>query len=138
MSMLAIEVAQKLEEWGVGQFAVADPADRTIFIGQFPEDNVEGVMILSAGSGLPPHEYIDTEYPVLDFWSRSPNFTRSYDLLNEIFEALHRRADWTTDSYNVYFSQALGNIIDAGRDVEDGKLYRLTVQFICRNLSHIS
>ena len=134
---LEVEIAIDAQNNGLGIYATSDPANRTIFVGEMPDDIVEGILIVASASP-PPHIYIDTEYKVIDFWSRSPHTDRSKALLRAVFELYHRRYHYTTDNWYVSFSEALGDIIDIDRDANSGKLFRLSVQFISRNLNHIS
>lgn len=137
MSMLAREIAAYLESRGCGVFLTATPEDRTIFVGEWPADVVDGLLLLDVPSP-PPHQYIDTEYPVIDFWARSPYTDLAYAKLEAVFEILHRNYAYQTGNWLIHFSRALGNISDVDRDIEGGKLLRLSVQFICRNLNHVS
>lgn len=134
---LAKEIAQLCHNNGIGIYGTSDPSARTIFTGNLPYNVNEGIYIIEAGAP-PPHQYIDTEYLILDFWSRSAQTDRAYDLLDRVYNLLHRNYDYDTANWHIYFSRALGSITDADRDVEDGKLYRLSVQFICRNLNTLS
>lgn len=135
--MLVREIAQLCENFQIGIFATADESLRTIHVGQLPKDVVEGLFIIEAMSP-PPHEYIDTEYPVFDFWARSPNTDRAHALLELVYNNFHRRYSYNTANWHIYFSEALGSIVDVDRDPESGKLMRLSVQFICRNLNNLS
>lgn len=137
MTMFEREIALDMQVAGIGVFATADPATRNIYAGELPESVVEGIYVLSSPSP-PPHQYIDTEYLVVDFWARSPHTDRAYDLLERVFELYHRRYDFMTAHWHIQFSQALGRIQDTNRDLEGGKLFRLSIQFICRNLNHVS
>jgi hypothetical protein len=112
-------------------------ADRNVFVGTLPEDVQECLMIVASASP-PPHQYIDTEYLVIDFWSRSAHTDRSKALLRSVYELYHRRYAYDLGDWYVSFSQALGSIVDADRDAEGSKVYRLSVQFICRNTNHTS
>lgn len=133
--MLAREIAQLLDELNVGIFATG--TNRNIYVGELPQDVTEGIFVIEVPSP-PPHQYVDTEYPVLDFWARSPHTDRAHDLLEAIYSHLHRRYGYATTNWTIYFSRALGSIVDVDRDQEGGKLFRLSVQFICRNLNNIS
>lgn len=137
MNMLAREIAIILQAGGVGTFGTTNPDLRDIYVGEMPYQTNEGLYIIEVPSP-PPHQYIDTEYTVLDFWYRSAHTDRAHDKLETVFELLHRRYDYQAGRWFVYFSQALGGIVDADRDIESGKLYRLSIQFICRNLNHLS
>lgn len=131
------EIAQDLEAHGIGIFSPANPDNRTIFVGEMPDEATEGIVLLPVPSP-PPHQYIDTEYPIIDFWARSPHSDRAKALLRLVNETYHRRYGYSTTNWHIYFSRSLGSIVDVDRDAEAGKLYRLSVQFLCRNLNHVS
>jgi hypothetical protein len=133
---LSKEVAQLCENFSIGKYS-GDGTDRTIFTGEIPADVIEAIWIVESPSP-PPHSYVDTEYLVFDFWSRSPKSERAHALLEEVFNNFNRRYNYDTANWHIYFSHALGSIVDADRDAENGKLFRLSVQFICRNLNTIS
>lgn len=137
MKELEVEVAIDMHNAGLGVFSTATPSSRTIFINDTPQDVVEGMMLINVPSP-PPHQYVDTEYPVIDFWAWSPHSDRAKLLLRNVFERYHRRAHWNSGNWYISFSQALGNIVDVDRDREASKLFRLSIQFICRNLNHVS
>lgn len=134
---LVKEIAQLCENFGIGIYSPADPSNRTIYTGLSPQDLVEGIFIVESPSP-PPHSYIDTEYTVLDFWARSPKTSRAHALLEQVFDTFHRRYSYDTANWHISFSHALGSIVDVDRDLDGGKLFRLSIQFICRNLNNIS
>lgn len=134
---LVKEIAQLCQTMDIGIYATPDPSLRTIYTGQFPENVTEGIWLVESPSP-PPHEYVDTEYTVIDFWARSPKSLRSHALLELVYENFHRRYAYQTANWTIYFSRALGSIVDVDRDAEGGKLFRLSVQFICRNLNNLS
>lgn len=137
MNELIVELADDLQAHGFGVYRTTNPDARTIFDGQDTQDLVEGLFLVQVPSP-PPHIYIDTEYPVIDIWARSPHTDRAYALLRQVYNTYHRRYNFDYPSWHIYFSQALGTIVDVGRDGEGGKLLRLSVQFECRNLTNIS
>lgn len=137
MRELIYEVAQDVANHGFGVFGTGNPDNRTIFWGEMPEDVAEGLLLVDVQSP-PPHQYIDTEYLIIDFWAKSPHSDRAKTLLRQIFDTYHRRYHWDTANWHISFSQALGNIVDADRARDGGKLFRLSVQFICRNLNNVS
>ena len=137
MNMLAYEIAEYIDGLGLGVFSTADPDSRNIFVGSFPANPSEGIYIVQSVSPS-PQEYIDTEYTVLDFYAISPHTDRAYNLLQQVYDNLHRRTGYATTNWNIYFSRALGSIVDIDRDREGSKLFRLSVQFICRNLNNLS
>lgn len=134
---LAKEIAEMLDAAGVGIYSTTDPTTRTIFTGRLPAGVREGINIVES-IGAPPHEYTDQQYPTLDFYSRSDSPDQGHYLLELVFNLLHRRNGYTTTNWYVYNSSALGDIVDIDEDRETGKLYRLSVQFICRNLNNVS
>lgn len=134
--MLIKEVAELCENFQIGIFAGA-PANRTIFVGTLPETAEEAIWLIEVPSP-PPHQYIDTEYTVIDFWSRSGHTDRARALLELVYNNFHRRYGYRTANWTIYLSRALGGIVDVDRDTEGGKLFRLSIQFICRNLNNVS
>lgn len=137
MSRLAKEIAELLDSANIGVYSTGTPSARTIYTGQLPESVNKGILIIEAPSP-PPHDYVDTEYTVLDFWSRASTTREAHELLENVYGYLHRKYGYQTANWNIYFSRALGSIVDVDRDRESGKLFRLSVQFICRNLNNIS
>lgn len=134
---LVKEVAQLTENFGIGIYSTATPASRTIFTGELDASATEAVWLVEIPSP-PPHQYIDTEYPIIDFWARSPKAGRAHALLEMVYDNFHRRYGYQTANWHIYFSQALGSIVDADRDQEGGKMFRLSIQFLCRNLNNVS
>lgn len=134
---LIVEVCRDAASHGFGTFGTSDPDARTIFYGDMPDTVVEGILLIDVPSP-PPEQYIDTEYLIIDFWAKSAHTERAKALLRDIYNTYHRRYNWDTDNWHIYWSKALGNISDGGRDSENSKLVRLSVQFMCRNLNNIS
>lgn len=137
MTRLAKEIAELLDAAGVGVYSTSNPDLRTIFTGKLPVVVKEGIYIVES-IGNPPHMYTDQEYPILDFWARSDSPDSAHNLLELVYGQLHRRNGYSTANWYIYNSSALGAIVDVDEDRESGKLYRLSVQFICRNLNNIS
>lgn len=141
------EIAELCENFQIGLYMPTDPGNRTIFTGLLPEtvkdlagntvQITEALWIVEAPSP-PPHEYVDTEYTVLDFWAISAKTERAHALLELVYNNFHRRYHYDTANWHIAFSRALGSIVDVDRDRENGKLFRLSVQFICRNLNNVS
>lgn len=137
MRELIVELCEDIANHGFGTFGTVNPNDRTIFYGEMPDTVVEGLLLVAVPSP-PPHQYVDTEYPIIDIWAKSPHTDRAYALLRNIYNTYHRRYGYQTTNWHIYFSQALGNIVDVDRDRESSKLLRLSIQFISRNLNNIS
>lgn len=137
---LVREIAQKAQDFNLGVFEPVPPqttADRSIYVGELPEDVSEALWLVEVPSP-PPHDYVDTEYTVIDFWARSQHTDRAHAILEQVFNNFHRRNGFRTANWTIYFSRAIGSIVDVDRDAESGKLFRLSVQFICRNLNNLS
>lgn len=139
-TMLSREIAQLCDEYNIGIFSPVSPqtvADRNIYVGELTRVPEEALLILET-AGPPPHTYIDAEYKVLDFWARSPHTNVAYNMLQNVQNTFHRKYSYDTLNWHIAFSHALGTIVDVDRDVEGGKLFRLSVQFICRNINNVS
>lgn len=136
MIELSTEIARDCQARGVGTFDGPE-ASRTIYAGELPQEVITGLMIIEAPSP-PPHKYVDTEYPILDFWARSASTVDAKALMRKVFDLYHRRYSFYTDNWYIEWSQALGNIVDVDRDRNSGKLLRLSVQFFVRNRNHVS
>lgn len=128
---LITEVAELVRERALGTVGV------DIFVGELPQDVTKGFFLVSAPSPA-PHQYLDTEYTVIDFWYRTPSTAEGYEKMEQLKNAFHRRENYQTANWHIYFSEVLGSISDVDRDKEGGKLLRLSIQFICRNLNGIS
>lgn len=137
MTRLAKEIAELLDAANIGIYSTANPTDRTIFTGKLPANVATGILLIESASP-PPHQYVDTEYPIIDFWARSDSPDVAHDLLEKVYGLFHRRNGYSTANWYIYNSSALGAIVDVDEDREAGKLYRLSVQFICRNLNNVS
>lgn len=144
---LVKEIAELCENYNIGVYSPADPGNRTIFTGELPatitnlagaDVSVNEAIWLVETPSPAPHNYIDTEYTIIDFWARSSKTARAHALLELVYNNFHRRYGYRTANWTIYFSHALGNIVDVDRDRENGKLFRLSVQFICRNLNNLS
>ena len=135
MRSLAREVADLMEANGIG--IINDAANRNLFVGELPYNEIDGIFLIPT-QGPPPHQYVDTEYPIIDVWVRHPKTPLAWETMAKVQSTLHRRHHYQIGDWYVYFSQALGSIIDIDRDIEGGKLLRLSLQFICRNLNNVS
>jgi len=108
-----------------------------IFVGELPQGIVKGYFLVES-PGPAPEKYLDHEYQVIDIWYRSPYAGEAIGKMREVYTNMHRRYSYNTDNWHVFFSEALSNVQDFDRDLENGKLLRLSVQFMCRNLNSIS
>lgn len=81
-----------------------------------------------------PDRYTGNREINIDFWSRHPNSDIAYDWLKQVYNFFHQRIAYDLNSYHVYNTFCTGQIDDMDRDLENGKLWRLGVVFIVRNL----
>ena len=108
-----------------------------IFNGELPQDVTKGFFIVPS-AGPAPEKYIDHEYIVIDFWYRSPYTGEAKAKMRELYNKFHRNYHYDTSNWHIFFSEALSGVQDFDRDGEGGKLLRLSIQFICRNINSIS
>jgi len=108
-----------------------------LFDGLVPQEVTNAVMVVPAG-GTAPHEYLDTESIIIDFWTVYNLTPAGYDMLKQIFELFHRKENYTLNNWYIYSSLVSGNIIDSDRTVEGAKLHKLSILFTCRPLADIS
>lgn len=80
-------------------------------------------------SSPPPSEYGSLEEHVMDFWSANADPDEAQADVFAIYRLLHRREFFELPSSHVYFCKALGQPTDEDFDVEDRKLYKLTMMF---------
>ena len=137
MKELADHLASDFDNRNFGVYDTSDDALRTIYYGEWGDDTAEGLLVVSSPSP-PPHQYIDTEYTVVDIFGISPHTDRAINLLRQVYNAYDRAYGYTLGDWYVYNSHALGTIIDTGRTRENSKEFKLSVQFRCRNLYNVS
>lgn len=82
----------------------------------------------------PPDPYTATDYFTIDFMSIDQSSQTAYEKAQYVYELFHQNHHWTTSSYLVYFSKALGQIEDMDRNSENQKMYRVTILFTTRSL----
>jgi len=95
------EIADLLEDEGVGVVGA------TMFIGDIAATEENGLYMVNDPSPEP-----------------------GYAKLEEVQDALHKRANYTLTNYHVFFSHNLGMIEDMDRDVQRRKINKLTMRFI--------
>lgn len=100
--------------------------------GELPR-GTDGVFAVASPSPEPDMDTL-VEYHNVDFWARNKNTSTALDQMREIYELFHQNHHYVTTNFEVYFSHALGQIEDQDRDLEGGKLLRLSIMFITRQL----
>lgn len=111
-----------------------------IKIGEMPRD-IDGVYLID-DPAQEPDRYTPIKYAQISFWARYRNTATAYANLSEIYGKLDRNYAFEVGDedglYLVEFSHCLGGIEDQDRDLEEGKLLRLSVYFIYRPLDSVS
>lgn len=93
----------------------------------------EGIYLVQ-GSVEEPDRETPILYGQIDFWARYTRTETAYEKIFEVNELLHQAYNYSTTTYLIHFSHALGSIDDMDRDGEGRKLLRLSVRFIYYNL----
>lgn len=107
------------------------------YIGELGAEQPDGIVLVTGISEAPDNE-LDTEYQVIDFYARYNNSESGYNKLKDIYDLLHRKTHYTFDIYGVYLSEALGQIEDMDRDLNQRKIWRLSVRFLYHRLTNVS
>ncbi|OQA03765.1 MAG: hypothetical protein BWY69_00245 [Planctomycetes bacterium ADurb.Bin401] len=135
--MLASEIASYIASRGLGTVG------ENIFIGELPITQTDnggvnsGVYIIN-GASEGQHEYLDTNYDQLDFWSANRLTESSYEALEDIKNILSRAPNYETANYQIYFSHDISGIMDMDRTADGLKLFKMTIRFIYRDKNIIS
>lgn len=108
-----------------------------LFIGEFPPDGDNMVMVFAAGGDV-PDMYVDTKYATIDIWVRDRNSDGGYTRLLGIFNILQRMQNVKLTQYYVYFLHAMTDILDMDRDAQGRKLYKITFRVIYRDTYGVS
>lgn len=95
--------------------------------------DVDGVFAVPSPSPEPDRDVI-YETHIIDFWARNKNTATAYEQLRTIYNLFHQNHHYPTNLYLIEYSHALGQPEDQDRDAEGGKLLRLSVEFLIRQL----
>lgn len=108
-----------------------------LFVGQMiPQP--DNVVMMYAGGGQEQDMYLDTNYQLIDIWTRDRHSDVGYDRLLRIFELLHRLGNVQLGRYYLYFLHATSNILDMDRDAQGRKLHKITFRAIYRDTNVVS
>lgn len=125
------DIASLLEDEGVATLGT------DMFIGEIPDD-VNNAFMLETISGQDPNVYMEIRSADINFWGRHSNAPDGYDELQQVWNRLHRRANYRTDNFHVFHSEVIGTIEDMGRDTNNRKLHKLRIRFTFRVLVAVS
>ena len=117
---------------------LADSSSRFIFgdgntnlkVGEMSRGD-DGVYTLSQPS-IEPDRYTGIEYHGIDFIGINKSTAVAYEDLQEVYKIFDRNIAYESPNYHVYYSHAMGQVSDSGRDSEGRKMLRLSVLFIVR------
>jgi hypothetical protein len=130
--MMISELADLLNDANIGL-----TVGTNLFVGELGQEFENAVVMVTTPSARPDNE-LDTEYQVIDFYSRYSNSEAGYNMLREIYDYLHRATHYELANYNVYLSEALGQIDDLDRDAQKRKIWKLSINFIYHSVNNIS
>lgn len=135
--MLASEIATYIASRGLGTVG------ENLFIGELPINQTDGGGVTSgvyvvAGASEGQHEYLDTNYDQIDFWSANRLTESAYGDLEGIKDILSRASNYETTNYQIYFSHDVSGIMDMDRSGDGLKLFKMTIRFIYRDKNIIS
>ena len=112
-------------------------AGTNLFEGELPQGVTNAVLIIPAPSPA-PHEYIDNDNIIIDFWTIYDNTPAGYDMARQIKDQLHRKANYTLNNWYIYSSLAVSDILDVDRTEEGSKQHKISFLFTCRSLANVS
>lgn len=122
-------VGQYLADSGFGTLGT------NIFIGYLPE-NTSGIYIDRIGGQV--DNYIPIEESVVNVYVKNTSGLQAIQTLESIKNFIHRMHSTEKGNAYVYTFLVLGNIEPVARDLEYGKIYKLSVQVTFRNTGIIS
>jgi hypothetical protein len=126
-----LELCDYIASQSAGRFAFG-AGDKNLKVGEI-EAGHNGVFAV-LGVSEEPDRYTPVEYHTIDFWAVNTDETAGYQDLRTIFQMLHQAYAYNLSSWQIYYSNAQGQIIDFGRNRENKKLFKLTILFISRSL----
>lgn len=126
---IASEFADILEDNGFGTVGT------DIFIGTLP-DETNGIYIDRVGGTM--NNYLPLEEAVLAIYVMDTSSATAISTIESIKRTFHRHLETATANCVIYTILALGDIEDLDRDINFGKIYKLTLQITHRSVGLIS
>lgn len=124
--MIQSAIAKYIQDNGIATMGT------DLFGDEFPLDAEDTCIYIQYAPSPEPNKSIRYYEQTLDIWSRSPNADVAYNKLLEIQTLLHGDANYVIDGFHVYLSYMLGSIIDADRDSQRRKQYKMSMRFVYR------
>lgn len=123
--MIIEDLAQYLSDNSVGTIA------SNLFIGELPATTGDAIAIVYQYSP-DQNKVLDYYEQDIDIWCKNKSAKHGYEKLLNIFRLLHGKGNYEMGDFHIYFSRAIGTILDNDKDEQGNKLYKLTLRFIYR------
>ena len=123
------EFADKLQTNGLGTVGT------DIFIGQLPAET-NGIYLERIGGSM--DMYLPIEQTVVNVYVQNIKSSTAISTIETIKRTYHRHLETGTDNSFIYTILALGDVEDLGRDLDYGKIYKITFQITHRARGIIS
>lgn len=123
--MIITDLAQYLEDNNIGTVGT------DLYVGELPLDKNNCIALVYSPSPEPDKSipYYDQ---TIDIWARFSSYEDGYNMLQTVFDLIHRAENYQMGGWHIYLSYANGLINDNGRDVERRHLFQLTLTFVYR------
>lgn len=105
-----------------------------IFTGQLPADKSNCIALMDIPSPE-PNKSIPYYTQAIDIWGRFTSYDAGYKKLQDIFDLLHRKENYSLENFYVYLSFSRGMINDNGKDAEGRSLFQMSLAFVYRDAS---
>lgn len=126
---IANEVAQYIANAGFGTYGT------DIFVAQIPSDT-NGIYVSPSG-GI-PNDYVPIEQSFVDIYVKNTSSSTAATTINQIKRFIHRMHNTEINNAYIYTLLVIGDVEDVERDLEYGKLYKITVEVVNRDTTLIS
>lgn len=126
---IASEFADILEAGGFGTVGT------DIFVGSLPAET-NGIYIDRSGGQL--DNYLPIEITDLNVYVQNTSSATAIQTIENIKRTYHRHLETGTANSFIYTILAIGDVEDLGRDINYGKIYKLTLEIRHRSTALIS
>lgn len=131
-----MDIAEEIARYLVrADFGTALGTD--VFVGYMPSD-ATGTVISVMRIGGQLNNYVPLEETALDIYCKATSAETAVTTLEDIKRFIHRMHTTLTNNAYVYTMIVISDIEDADRDLEYGKIFKITVSVTHRDLATIS
>lgn len=123
------EFADILETQGLGTVGT------NIFIGQLPAET-NGIYLERIGGSM--NMYLPIEETIVNLYVQNTSSQSAINTIETIKRTFHRHLETGTDNSFIYTILVIGDVDDLGRDLDYGKIYKVTLQIQHRSKTLIS